>query len=1247
MAGTTITSSTTIGIDLTLTSQNPVFIATTGTVAVSGTNAGAIYAAQGVVGTITNNGKLTASHGYGVRLLSGGTITNGAASVTSASIVGEAYGIKLGVHGTGKIVNFGTIANTSTGTGMGVFALGSATVSNGSATDTSASISGYYSGVRISGTAASVVNFGKISASSTLGSGVYLRAGGSVTNGGATDTVASIGGVEFGILIAHAPGTVVNFGTVAGTGTVFARGIVLSAGGSVINGSNSDKSAYIVSDNRSGVYFGGTVAGTLANFGTIRALGSIGKASAVSMLPGGTVTNGSASDTSATIIGERNGVYIRGELASAVVNFGTIQGIGNGGLSLYLGANVTNGSTADTVARIIGVTGIYQGGAKTISNFATISGSGTAIVLGKGGKLANGSATDTVAQVIGGTGVAGNVAAATIANYGSIIGTNGSAIILNAGGTVTNGSATHQTGRISGTNVGITGNATAATVVNFATIAGNSLGIGLGAGGAVTNGSGADTTALINGGGGVSIGGAPGTVVSFGTITGSFNSGINLTFGGSVTNGSASDKTALISGTNGVNATGRSSTVVNFGTINAFSNNGVGLTFGGALTNGSATDTVASISGLNAGVVFGIHGTVAGTLANFGTILCTDTTIGTASFAGVFAGGDATIVNGAANSTVALIGGYYAGVQIRGAAATITNFGTVTASGTGGVGAYLSNGGIVTNGGPTNKSAAILSANIGVQAAHRTGTVVNFGTIKGNGTLGRGVVLSVGGSVTNGSSADTSAYIGANSRNAVYLGGDVADTIVNFGTIKATGPASSSSGISVRGGGSITNGSTADTKALIIGSNHGIYISGIVASTVTNFGTIASSGGKSAITMYLGGHLINGSATDVTARISGASGAYLGGPSTVTNFGTMTGTAGSAVSLRGNSTVINGSAADKTATLNVVGNNGTHSAVYGTGVTTITNFGTIISSTSSAIHLNTGGTIVNGSTADTTALIKGATGHAGIYFGTGQASVTNFGTITGGSGLTFTNGTISATATVVNAGLISNLTGAAGTAISFGAGNDRLVVDPGGSFVGTVSGGGGSNVLELATGTGSIESIGSKFTNFGSVVIDAGGNWTATGTNAAGTVTNNGTLDIGASATFHVTAAVNPISTGIFELNSASVLEVLADTGANNQMKFLGAGEVVIDHAASFGINVGSTAYVGPLIENFGTADKIDLADVASSGAVLNYSTTTGLLQVTVGGAGVATLAFDKASLGGSTFHAGADATNHLLLTRV
>ena len=75
------------------------------------------------------------------------------------------------------------------------------------------------------------------------GSGVYLRNGGTVTNGSATDTVASIAGGAFGIEITHARGTVSNFGTIAGTSTDAGRGIVLSEGGSVINGSNNDKSA--------------------------------------------------------------------------------------------------------------------------------------------------------------------------------------------------------------------------------------------------------------------------------------------------------------------------------------------------------------------------------------------------------------------------------------------------------------------------------------------------------------------------------------------------------------------------------------------------------------------------------------------------------------------------------------------------------------------------------------------------------------------------------------------------------------------------------------------------------------------------------------------------------------------------------------------------------------------------------------------------------------------------------------------
>jgi hypothetical protein len=47
---------------------------------------------------------------------------------------------------------------------------------------------------------------------------------------------------------------------------------------------------------------------------------------------------------------------------------------------------------------------------------------------------------------------------------------------------------------------------------------------------------------------------------------------------------------------------------------------------------------------------------------------------------------------------------------------------------------------------------------------------------------------------------------------------------------------------------------------------------------------------------------------------------------------------------------------------------------------------------------------------------------------------------------------------------------------------------------------------------------------------------------------------------------------------------------------------VIIDNAASFGINAGHTTHTVSLIENLGTewswSDKIDLKDVASSGVV-------------------------------------------------
>lgn len=364
MAGTTISSSITTGVSLTSASQNPVTITASGTINAAGTgsSADAIYAAFGTPGTIINAGLLEAPNGYGILLRSAGSITNGSTANTHATITGGVDGIRLGAHGTGTVANFGTIASTGTAGGVGVQAFGNASVTNGSAGDTAAMITGYFEGVELLGTSATVINFGTINAtatSTTIGStsiGVYLTNGGLVTNGSAADTAASIIGVDFSLEIAHGAGTVNNFGTIKSTGPL-GRGILLEDGGSVVN----NVGGYIGASSRNGVYIGGG-AGTVTNLGSIRA-GNNG----VSIRLGGTVTNGSATDKTASIIGAQRGIYIGG-LPSAVKNFGTIATQGaHPGINLYLGGSVVNGAAADTTALISGGTGIYTGDSRLLS----------------------------------------------------------------------------------------------------------------------------------------------------------------------------------------------------------------------------------------------------------------------------------------------------------------------------------------------------------------------------------------------------------------------------------------------------------------------------------------------------------------------------------------------------------------------------------------------------------------------------------------------------------------------------------------------------------------------------------------------------------------------------------------------------------------------------------------------------------------------------------------------------------------
>jgi hypothetical protein len=111
------------------------------------------------------------------------------------------------------------------------------------------------------------------------------------------------------------------------------------------------------------------------------------------------------------------------------------------------------------------------------------------------------------------------------------------------------------------------------------------------------------------------------------------------------------------------------------------------------------------------------------------------------------------------------------------------------------------------------------------------------------------------------------------------------------------------------------------------------------------------------------------------------------------------------------------------------------------------------------------------------------------------------------------------------------------------------------------------------------------------------------------------------------------------------LLEIAANVGSGDRISFLGSSETIVDKASLFGTNVGQQNYAGPLMLNFGAGDSIDLKDIASAGVSLNYASSTGLLQVISGGAAMASLLFQRSSLGGGAFHAFDDGSGHTLIT--
>jgi T5SS/PEP-CTERM-associated repeat protein len=511
----------------------------------------------------------------------------------------------------------------------------------------------------------------------------------------------------------------------------------------------------------------------------------------------------------------------------------------------------------------------------------------------------------------------------------------------------------------------------------------NGFGVYIGAGGGtVSNGQPNDTTALISGGLYGAVIEGPGIVGNAGTITGTSGTGVYL-FSGLITNGSQFDPAALIEGTSGDGVLVESGigTIGNFGTIAGGGTAGIVLEVGGTVVNGAPLDTLARIAGYQDGVV--IVG--AGSVTNDGTIAVTQTT-GSADI-GVFLADGGGVTNAGTN---AVIDGASWGVLAEGAGATVTNQGSIKASGAPGLGVDLAAGGTVINGSAVYGSALIAGSYDGVRILSDINDVVqNFGTIEGSvgvdflsgasqaaGTLiNAGLVDGTGGyAVEFGTGSETLVLEATGTIVGNVLGGDEGSTTLEL----ANGTTGTLSAVAQ------TVGTVSDSAGSFSFMRVGLFTIDSGASWTVNspaaFNTLTDSG-----TLSLDGNVTINS-LDIAGGLLMLSGQTLSmntvtidAQGNITGFGTVTGT---------------------------VSNIGTITANGGTLVLTgtVTGIGSLVVDPGSALQLDLGGgagavTVKDGSLAANGLLAVQQTGFGGLLVENQATVTTGISAVAGAQGL--------------------------------------------------------------------------------------------------------------------------------------------------------------------------------------------------------------------------------------------------------
>ena len=688
----------------------------------------------------------------------------------------------------------------------------------------------------------------------------------------------------------------------------------------------------------------------------------------------------------------------------------------------------------------------------------------------------------------------------------------------------------------------------------------------------------------------------PTTILNSGTITSAANTGITLRGGGAVTNATGATIYGYFKGI----AAAAVATIANAGAISA-GNYGISLAAGGIDQQCRVRHASPAIStaSMRAGW---------STITNAGTI---------ASGTGGNSRDGIDLATGTVSNTAGgVISGHRFGVSVAGAG-TVVTAGTIT-GGTDSVLFSGAGGRLVLDPG---------AAFTGLVALGGQGTLELAGATPGTLTGGLGANYVGFKQVTIDAGANWT-LAGTNTQ-------PVGVSLLDSGTLTVAGSFSGTAGnygyLGVVGAGSVTN------EGSILGD---VFAQGVLGpntrNSVTNLGTIHGGGAFDAVFLG-GGSLTNGSSADHAATIiSPEAVSFLSAPGTVTNYGTITGTNAnlSGVRLNFGGTVSNTAGALITGQYNGV----LAIAPNGQPLALIQNAGTIIGAGPNGEGVNALGAMVDNTTGG---LISGNA--FGIELQPllvgGGAPPRLGGAVQNGADGTVSGGTygvlVMGGGTVANAGTITGGT----DAVRFFAGNNRLIDDPGAVFNGrVVVTGGTTDVLELgagAGGVGTLAGLDTEFVGFGTVTVDTAATWQlAAGTTitAAETLVDSGSVSVssffnrgvvsvvGGQFTDTTTLAAGT-GTGTLDIGAGGTVALAAGSAADQTIAFTAAG-------GTLAIAAGTT--LATPITGFAAGDAVRITNAAVTrlGIAAGANGTT---QVTAfaGNQAVETLSFATPPLTG------------------